>query len=254
MYTMVMPKREPGSDDNNTLEEHRLLINRKDWLNRLYCDFYGQMKRVTVPRGKKVEMGSGAGFIKKIIPDVITSDVMHGEDIDMVFFAEKMPFGNKEVAAFYLLNTLHHVKDVRKAFAEMDRCLKPGGRVVMIEPANTWWSGIIYRFHKEAFDPQADWKVDGQDRLSDSNIALPWIIFVRDRKRFSRLFPGLIIVKVEPQTPLLYILSGGLSFPQMLPTSFYPVIRQLEAFLARWRWQLGMFMTIELEKVGNERN
>ncbi|MFZ2201979.1 MAG: methyltransferase domain-containing protein, partial [Microgenomates group bacterium] len=221
----------------------------KGWLNKLYRDFYGQMKRVKVPRGKKVEMGSGAGFIKEIIPGVITSDVVKAEGIDMIFFAERMPFKNGGVTAFYMLNTLHHIKNVEKAFAEMDRCLKSGGKVVMIEPANTWWSRIIYHFHQEVFDPGADWRVDGQNRLADSNIALPWIIFVRDRKRFARLFPGLKVVKVAPQTPFLYLFSGGLSFPQMLPTSLYPILKWLEERLDRWRWRLGMFMAIELEKI-----
>ena len=233
----------------DVLREHCLLIKQKKILNRLYFDFYKRMKKVVVPSGRKVEIGSGGGFIKEEMPEMVTTDVIKGPMIDYVFFAEKMPFKDNTVAAFYLLNTLHHIKDVKMAFTEMDRCLKRGGKVIMIEPANTWWSKVIYLFHRETFDIHKDWKIKGRDRLSDSNIALPWIVFFRDRKKFSRLFPRLKVANIECHTPFLYILSGGLTWPQMLPTFAYPILSKIEEWFEKWQWSWGMFMTIELEKI-----
>lgn len=48
-----------------------------------------------------------------------------------------MPFQDKSVSAFMMIDVLHHIKDSRQFFKEMQRCLKPGGKIVMIEPANT---------------------------------------------------------------------------------------------------------------------
>ena len=39
----------------------------------------------------KIELGSGGGFLKEVINDVITSDVLELPDVDKVFFGEKIP-------------------------------------------------------------------------------------------------------------------------------------------------------------------
>ena len=176
-----------------------------------------------MPHGKKVELGSGAGFIKKVIPKVITSDVVSGHGIDKVFFAEKMPFANKSISAFYMIDVLHHIKNPSKALKEMDRCLVGGGKIIMIEPANTLWAQIVLKnFHHENFDTKAGWTIKGKGRLTDANMAIPWIIFVRDRKKFEKKFPNLKIRNITPHTPFSYLISGGLSYQPFIPVFLYP--------------------------------
>lgn len=237
-------------DDPKILKEHRQLIRNKKILNKIYLDFYHQFKKSTFPIGPIVEIGSGAGFIKKVIPGVITSDVVKGAGIDKIFSAEKIPFPTRSVAAFLMVDVLHHLKDVKKALKEMERCLKVGGKIVMIEPYNSLWGRLIYKyFHHEDFNPSSSWKVTGKGRMSDSNTALPWIIFVRDRKKFIKKFPNLKIIRVTPHTPFSYLLSGGLSKPQLIPTFFYPFFHFLESLVSPFNYQIGMFVTIELEKI-----
>ncbi|MFX0201833.1 MAG: hypothetical protein ACFFCW_37460, partial [Candidatus Hodarchaeota archaeon] len=131
--------------------------------------------------------------------------------------------------------------------------------VVMIEPANTLWSRFIYKnFHHEAFDTQApEWGCRGQakreleesGRLSGANGALAWTIFWRDRKIFESEFPSLRIVRMRNHTPLRYLLSGGLTLRQLVPSFSYPAVKAIEYALAPINDLLGMFQTIELEKV-----
>lgn len=237
-------------DDPKILKEHRQLIRNKKILNKIYLDFYHQFKEISFPKGLIVEIGSGAGFIKKVMPLVITSDVIGTAGIDKIFSAEKIPFPTKSVAAFLMVDVLHHLKDVKKALKEMDRCLKVGGKIVMIEPFASLWGGLIYKyFHHEDFNPSSSWRVTYKGRLSSSNTALPWIIFVRDRKKFIKKFPHLKIIRVSPHTPFSYLLSGGLSKPQLIPTFFYPFFHFLESLLSPFNHQIGMFVTIELEKI-----
>ena len=141
-----------------------------------------------VPDGLKIELGSGGGFLKEVISDVITSDVLELPDVDKVFFAEKIPYPDKSIAAFFLLNTLHHLKEPDKFFSEVNRCLKPGAKIIMIEPTNTPFSRLIFKhIHHEQFDEKkVDWKVDGKGRLGNANLAIPWIIFIRDREKFLK--------------------------------------------------------------------
>ena len=237
-------------DSNKVLLSDRKLIRQKGFLNRIYTDFYNEFKNTKAPEGTLVEIGTGAGFIKEIIPKAITSDVIKGPDIDKVFSAEKIPFKNSSVSTFFMIDTLHHIKNPEKAFREMERCLKRGGKIVMIEPYNSWWGYFIYKYlHYEHFDPKSDWKIQGEGRMSDSNTALPWIIFVRDRKIFEKKFPKLKITKIEPHTPFSYLLSGGLSKPQSLPTFTYGWVKGFERFISPLNKYIGMFVTIELKKI-----
>lgn len=231
--------------------EHRNIIRKKSFLNKIYIDFYKIFKRTNLPKGPIVEIGSGAGFIKDIIPNVITSDVIGGPDIDKVFSAHKIPFVDSNISAFLMIDVLHHVKDSERALKEISRCLKPGGKVIMIEPYNSLWGRLIYRYlhpEKEGFNPKAGWKIKGGGQMSDSNPALPWIIFVRDRKLFEKKFPHLKIVKVLPHTPFRYLISGGLTRYQFLPTSAYHLIRRFDNFVSKLFPQISMFVTIELKK------
>jgi len=231
----------------------RRIIKRKLFLQGIYRSFYQDLlkKCRTVPDdGSLIELGSGASFIKRFCPKVITSDVLPYEGIDKVFSALDIPFENSSVSAFLMIDVLHHVKDSRKFFEEMQRCLKIGGKIVMIEPANTVWSRFIYtRFHHEPFEPSGEWGFEEGGPLSGSNMAIPWIIFFRDSVQFETDFPDLNICSIRIHTPLRYLVSGGLSLKQLLPSFCYPVVFGIEWLLSPLNRYLGLFMTIELEKV-----
>ncbi len=85
--------------------------------------------------------------------------------------------------------------------------------------------------------------------MSDSNTALPWIIFVRDQKVFQKKFPKLKIVKILSHSPFKYLTSGGLTQYQFLPNFTYPLIRWFDDFISKLFPQISMFVTIEIEKV-----
>lgn len=237
-------------DNSESLFLHRKIIKKKGFLKRLYKDFYKVFINVEIPEGMVVELGSGAGFIKELAPLTVTSDVIKGVGIDKVIDATNLPFKNQSIAGFFMLDVLHHIKDPIKALYELERCLKVDGKIVMIEPYNSFFGSFIYRhFHHEGFDPNSDWKVKGRGRMSDANQALPWIIFVRDRKMFDNKFPNLKIIRITPHTPLRYIFSGGLSKPQLLPSFTYNLVLLIEKILFPFNNFIGLFVTIELQKM-----
>jgi len=234
---------------------HAEIIQKKPFLRKLYVDFYKQFEKVVSNPKEKilVELGSGAGFIKEVISNAITSDILELPNVDKVFSALEMPFEKVSVDAFFMFDVLHHITDPRAFFREALRCLKIGGRIVMIEPANTLWSRFIYKnFHHERFDTQAKWELGSLQEtgpLSHGNGALPWIIFSRDRKVFENEFPSLRIIRMRNHTPLRYLLSGGLTLRQLVPSFTYPAVKAIEYALSPISNLLGMFQTIELEKV-----
>jgi SAM-dependent methyltransferase len=245
-------------DDPATTLLHSDIVRKKPFLKRLYIDFYRQFEKAVTEPEKKVlvELGSGGGLIKEVIANVITSDILELPSVDKVFSATNMPFEEMSVDAFFMFDVLHHITNPRGFFKEALRCLKTGGKIVMIEPANTLWSRFIYKnFHHELFDTQANWELQSTGRLmaeigplSHGNGAIPWIIFSRDRQVFEREFPSLKVVRISNHTPLRYLLSGGLTLRQLAPSFTYPLIKAIEYALSPLGNYLGMFQTIELEK------
>ncbi len=242
-------------DDPATTLLHAEIVQKKQFLKKLYIDFYKEFGKGTPEPEKKVlvELGSGGGFIKEVIEGVITSDILELPNVDRVFSALDMPFEDSSVDAFFMFDVLHHIAEPGGFFKEAIRCLKPAGKIVMIEPANTLWARFIYKnFHHELFDPQAQWGLEKSGPVSHGNGAMPWIIFSRDRGIFEKEFPELRIVRMRNHTPLRYLLSGGLTLRQMAPSFTYPLIKGVEFLLSAINNLVGMFQTIELEKTGAE--
>lgn len=129
-------------DNPETTLFHAQLIKNKPYLHNMYQDYYLWFKKQLTPIKQKtiVELGSGGGFIKEIIPNAITSDILRLPNIDKRFSALSMPFDKNSVDAFVMINVLHHMKNAKKFFSESNRCLKKNGKILMIEPANTLWS------------------------------------------------------------------------------------------------------------------
>ena len=239
-------------DDPAATQRHAEILQQKEFLKKLYTDFYRQLQDAVPGYRNKtvVELGSGGGFIKKVIPNAVTSDILDLPHVDMVFSALDIPFEDKSVDAFVMINVLHHIADSSEFFTEALRCLRPRGRIIMIEPANTPWARFVYKnFHHESFDTDGIWGLERKGPLSEGNGAIGWIIFQRDRAKFEREFPTFKIVEIVNHTPFRYLLSGGFTLPQLLCGCCYPFVKAFERIISPANNLLGMFQTIKLQKV-----
>lgn len=238
-------------DDPRITEMRRDIILNKTFLRKLYEEWYGEfVKRLEdAPAGKVIEIGSGAGFIKRFIPDAITSDVMPLSTNDMTFSAEDMPFADEELKGILMIDVLHHIPHPKLFFKEAERTLKKGGKIIMVEPANSSWGRYIYtHFHHEPFDPSAGWELPSNGPLSSANGAMPWIMLERDRSQFEKEFPLLQIKEIKYHTPLRYLLSGGVSMKSLVPGWSFGILKGLEGLINAFTKQFSMFQTIEIVK------
>jgi hypothetical protein len=111
--------------------------------------------------------------------------------------------------------------------------LKKDGMVVMIEPANSLWGRFIYNnFHHEPFEPGAGWTIPPSGPLSGANGALPWIVFERDKKKFESHFPNFEISEFRYHTPLRYLVSGVVSFKQLVTDFSYDFFSLIDKTLS----------------------
>jgi SAM-dependent methyltransferase len=233
----------------------RRVIQDKKFLRRIYEEWYlFLINSIPEGNGAVLEVGAGAGFFKKKLPEAITSEYFNPGDIDLVLDAGHLPFTDGSLKALVMTDVFHHLSESRLFLREAVRCLRPGGVVVMVEPWVTCWSRFIYsRFHNEPFQPDSEqWEFKGKGPLSGANGALPWIIFCRDRKQFEREFSQLRIRSIEPVMPFRYLLSGGISLIGLQPGWTFGFWRFLESMLARWMNSWAMFSKIVLVRVDED--
>ena len=230
------------------------IIENNILLYQFYLDCYKIFKKNLSTKDnlqlKILEIGSGPGFIKKIIPKTITSEIILMEDIDIQLDATNLNFDSNSLDAILLLNVFHHISDPEKFLLECKRVLKKNGKILMIEPANTWFSRIIYKnFHHEDFDELSDWYLKKGGRLSSSNQALPFIVFERDLEIFKKKFPDLLILKKFKFKPFHYLFSGGFTYKPIVNGFFiYLFVKLVEIILFPFNRFLGLFMFIKIEK------
>jgi SAM-dependent methyltransferase len=238
-------------DDPGRIEELRSLVARKPALKRLYEETYAKyvacLKRCP-PNGIALELGSGASFAKDHLPGLVTSDVISYAGVDRIVDATRMPFADASLRAIFMSNVFHHIPDVSAFLREAERCLLPGGRVLIVDQHVGLISRpILAHAHHEPFDPSAtSWSFETTGPLSGANGALAWIVFSRDRRKFEREFPKLQIERYEPHTPLRYWLSGGLRSWSLLPEWAFASVTRVDQLLTRAAQDLGSFVDVEL--------
>ena len=239
-------------DTPRCTELRQSVIQNKAFLRQVYIGWYKPLKML-LPRGEYpvLELGSGSGFLKNLIPDLITSDIFQIAGIDVVLDGQSLPFKEGSLQGIVMVDVLHHMYDVKSFFAESMICIKPGGVIVMVEPWVTLWSAFIYRYlHHEPYHPETkQWNFVEGGPLSQANLALPWNIFARDRNEFERQYPKWRIKHVSLHSPFCYLLSGGVSLRSLLPGCLFKTVRQIEKILTPWMNSLAMFATIALVRV-----
>ena len=233
-------------DDPATTADRAQLLTRHGYLRALYASWYESLiAELPHVSGDVLELGSGGGFLRDLLPTVVTSDVMEVPGVDRVIDARTLPFADGTLRAIVATNVLHHIPDIRAFLREAARALAPGGRIVAIEPWPTPFSRVIYRtLHHEPFDMSRDWSLPPGGPLTAANGALPWIVFARDRLVFERENPLLRVRQVAPCMPISYLACGGIGRAWGLPAGMFRALRALE----RPFDGLGLFALLSIER------
>src|SRR5258706_4120168 len=122
-------------DDPSTTMRRRAIIESKPFLKRIYQEWYEAISsHLPDVSGPVLELGSGAGFLSGYVPRLITSDVFNCPGIQVVLNGHALPIAAESLRAIVMTDVLHHIPDPRRFFGEATRCLRIGGRILLIEP------------------------------------------------------------------------------------------------------------------------
>ena len=245
-------------DGAESVALHHQIIRRNRLLKAHYTEIYQtfqsadeQVRHLHLP---SLEIGSGGGYLKEFIPEVITSDVVMSDGLDRIEDAVQLSFPDQSLKAVYAMGVLHHIPEPQKCLAEIQRVLAPGGVFVCYEPSSTPFGYFMNRhFHREWTDKTVtEWIIPREGiggRLTGANMAIPYIIFKRDRALFKARFPNLKVRETKYIDFLRYTLSGGLSFQPFVPTWLFGAVNSLEWLLKPLLPVLGNGMILTMDRV-----
>lgn len=217
------------------LSGYRAVWERKPVLRALYNDLFDRIAKATV-EGVTLEIGGGIGNLKEKVAGLISSDIQFAPWLDLVADAQKLPFPADALSNIVMLDVLHHLEFPALLFREAARVLRPGGRIVMVEPGMTPGSTWFFRaLHHEPVDMGADPLAEGQpSRDRDpyhSNQAIPTLLATRYRDAFHAKFPDLSIREVRWFSLVAYPFSGGFKTWSLISTSVALRVLALEKLL-----------------------
>ena len=210
------------------------------WYRELYRD---QFKDFPNPAALSIlEIGSGTSPLKRFLPSVITSDVLDLDYLDLVFDCHEIDkldaIEDNSLDVITLTNVLHHLKSPIAFLNRAAGKLKSGGKVIATEPFFSALSTVIFKvLHHEP----VDFRISEpelrhvQGPLGSANIALPWLIFFRNREWLQRLSDNFDLpsFSARPFSALSYMVTGGISHRLPLPGFLYRTLFRVDLAVSR---------------------
>jgi SAM-dependent methyltransferase len=226
------------------------------WYRELYRD---QFKNLPSPETLSIlEIGSGTSPLKQFHSNIITSDILHLDYLDLVFDCHEIDkldaIKDNSLDVITLTNVLHHLKSPIAFLNRAASKLKPGGKVIATEPFFSLLSTAIFKYlHHEPVDfGIAEAELDQvQGPLASANIALPWLIFFRKPEWLQRLTDNFDIANrsTRPFTALSYMATGGISHRLPVPRFLYRMLFPIDLTISRYFPRLcASFFTITLTR------
>jgi len=225
----------PLEQHNIEIQRNRVAWARKPKLREVYHEFY----RLIASRidsqidGPVVELGSGMGQIKEVIPQCITTDLFPNPWLDRNENCYELSFENNSVSHLILFDVWHHLRYPGAALREFNRVLAPHGRLILFEPAASWFGRLVYHYcHHEpvgvhdpiTWDAPSGFSSEQSDYYAAQGSASRLFWWGEGHSRLE----GWNLKEVHPFSSFDYFASGGFSGPQLGGRFLHSLMRGLD--------------------------
>jgi len=164
-----------------------------------------------------VELGSGIGNIREVIPQVVRTDLFPNPWIDRTEDIYRLSMAEESCANLILFDVFHHLEYPMDALDECQRVLKPGGRLLIFDHAMSLAGYFFSRFvHHEKAGFGRPYALRRSQRGSGPKLRYYADHANADRillRRFDELLAGewkQVVVRKIPA--LAWLASGGYRF------------------------------------------
>jgi len=228
---------------------------RKPLLQKIYRDFYNEIAgelRSDVP-GATVEIGSGIGNLKTVVPEALATDIFPNPWLDRIENAYAMSFVDGSVANLILFDVWHHLEYPGTALSEFHRVLVPEGRLIIFDPAMGLLGRIVYGlFHHEPLGLRDRIRWDAPPGFSPDQMTYYAAQGNAHRIFFSGERASQLadwrMVRRSLFAGLPYVGSGGFRGPQLYPETLLPALRAVDRMASRVPALFATRLLVTLEK------
>jgi SAM-dependent methyltransferase len=236
------------------IEENLRYWEAKPVLREIYRDFHRLLARYLseVP-GETVEIGSGIGNIKEVIPHCVRTDIFPNPWNDRQENIYRLSMADSSVANLILFDVFHHLEHPLDALDECRRVLHAGGRLLVFDHAMSVAGFLLSKFvhHERAgFLKSYSLRADGASRLDApryyADHANAHRIF---EQRFEELLqPVWRRVAVVRLPAIKWLLSGGYRGPSMVTAGNKQTLDRLERMTSCFPLAFALRLLVVLER------
>lgn len=210
------------AEHQRQIDENLRYWQAKPVLREIYRDFHhliaGHLSSVD---GETVEIGSGIGNIREVIPHCVRTDLFPNPWIDRQENVYRLSMADSSAANVILFDVFHHLEYPLDALQECGRVLRRGGRLLVFDHAMSLAGLVFSKFlHHEwqgflkEYSLRSPAEIDPTSAGYYADHANAYRILVR---RFNELLGAdWDCVCVQRLPALKWLLSGGYRGPNLV--------------------------------------